>query len=433
MSETYTIQGSTLESFGNEIREMQGTSNAMSPATMISHLEATNAQIASQSELIQEIKNVLSEKAGGIVMPELDNEGTANDLAQGVQLIDQNGYVVTGNIPVCNDDYGLEVDESLIGGYANDRFWFGSYVPEDCILRKNTRFFMDIFDSEIFGDAKPEDVAEGKTFTSSDGIKIVGTGTGVLGGGTSFTYPEGAFKQVTNFTDGKQYALVALIDGTYYYLNTTNRNSYTVGAIDIGVQTLDKYILFNGSPTLFTAVGTLNGFYLQNGSNYLCGTGSTNSTSLQINTTQTVWFVDDSDTGGFTDTGIYLPKENPNAVWLKSNNGSSNWDIKHEYDTNASPPYGFGYDQQGRNEQYAKDFVSIILYEYVGGETEGTINPIVDTSDATATSKDLLEGTVAYSNGVRLTGTMKVQTYYTGSGTPSNANGSDGDLYFVTG
>lgn len=424
MSETYTIQESTLQNLGNEIREMRGTSSVMSPATMISHLENSNAELSSQASIIQQIKSALSEKAGGIVMPELENEGTANDLAQGVQLIDQDGYVVTGNVPVYDSNYPLDVNESLIGGYPSDYFWFGTEVNENCLLRKNARIFMHV-PAETLGDAKPEDVAEGKTFTSSDGIQIVGTGTGMIGGGTSFTYPDGAFKQVTNFTNGKQYALVALIDGAYRYINNTTYNNYTMNATVVNVTNEEKYVLFSSTPVLFTAVGTLNGFYLQNGSNYLHGTTSS-GTALRVGTTQAIWSVDTSATGGFS-SGKYLTKENSDAVWLKCNDGTYNWSIK--YETAGS----FGYDRDGRDTTYSTGFVSFILYEYVGGETEGTINPIVDTSDATATSSDLLEGSVAYANGVRLTGTLKTQAYFTGSGTPSNATGADGDLYFVTG
>ena len=54
----------------------------------------------------------------------------------------------------------------------------------------------------------------------------------------------------------------------------------------------------------------------------------------------------------------------------------------------------------------------------------------VDTSDATATAADIINGQTAYVNGTKITGTLIVQNYYTGTTTPESTTGSDGDLYF---
>lgn len=53
-----------------------------------------------------------------------------------------------------------------------------------------------------------------------------------------------------------------------------------------------------------------------------------------------------------------------------------------------------------------------------------------DTSDATATEADIVNGKTAYINGGKVTGTLVVQNYYTGSTVPESSLGNDGDLYF---
>lgn len=71
------------------------------------------------------------------------------------------------------------------------------------------------------------------------------------------------------------------------------------------------------------------------------------------------------------------------------------------------------------------------------GLSSVTVNPIpskyADISGVTVTTGTMLNGTTAVnSSGQTITGTVVIQHYYTGSGTPASSLGSDGDIYLET-
>ena len=440
----------------------------------------TNNEISTQSDIIQQIKTALEDKAaggGGVELPTLANEGSAEDLVEGMQLIDQNGNPVTGTmewirpyfsnptlyvdksesefvIELNNTKRGyigsnarVAVESELVGDataddvseYATFTSKNGVKIPgnlktlgsnanyhlmhtdehsvdwddeeyvvcithpakEDTLIRKGCKVRSWVGCSE-FGNAKPSDVREGVTFTSAEGLLVEGKAL-IPGGG--FVYPDGAFAPVSNFTAGKQYALVSVVEGVSRYLNSTSRNTYTMRATEVSIEEHDSYVTFSATPSLFTAVASGDGFLLQNGSNYLNGTSS-GGTTLVLSGTQMVWTAENSANGGFSEK--YLEKEDANAVWLINNSGGYRWCLKHEVDNNQSNPelvYGFGYDRAGRDNTYSAGFVSVVLYEYVAGE--GELNPVVDSSDANVTADKMLAGYSGYANGKKVDGNIQ--------------------------
>ena len=56
----------------------------------------------------------------------------------------------------------------------------------------------------------------------------------------------------------------------------------------------------------------------------------------------------------------------------------------------------------------------------------------ITTTDANAAATDIVSGKTAYVNGSKVTGSLVINKYYTGSTAPSASLGNDGDIYFKT-
>ena len=110
----------------------------------------------------------------GTQLPTLTNPGTAADMARGKQLIDQNGEIVTGTVNeiFASSNYTVMGDtQTLNDNNLRLDYTFGM----DIIMRRNSVFSI-VRPISNFGNATAADVLFGKTFTSTAGVIVTGTG-----------------------------------------------------------------------------------------------------------------------------------------------------------------------------------------------------------------------------------------------------------------
>ena len=165
----------------------------------------------------------ITTSGGGVTLPELENPATASDLASGKQLIDGNGNIVEGAVPVVRDDArymawdiwdsnSSEVDEPYVSEYPNC-VQIRGVIFDEMLIRQHSGMYAYV-PKNIFGDASPGDVRKGKIFTSEFGVKAAGTMEESGGGGavsgegwvSGVPYEFNVISDVYITSDGKEIA-----------------------------------------------------------------------------------------------------------------------------------------------------------------------------------------------------------------------------------
>lgn len=147
-----STQGDKLKAIADAIRAKEGSSDPIAANDFPARIAAIET---------------------GTQLPTLTNPGTAADMAQGKQLIDQNGEIVTGTLRESTAGSGYTVIDTT--PTLNSTNLQLDYTFEmDRIMRKDSILNM-MCPISNFGNATAADVAAGKTFTSEAGVKVIGS------------------------------------------------------------------------------------------------------------------------------------------------------------------------------------------------------------------------------------------------------------------
>ena len=188
-------------------------------------------------------------------------DATSEDVAFGKRYTSANGFNVQGTVSKVESGDFLTLSNG-VAARESDTLRTSATLDKDKLMRAGSKVVINT-DLSRFGDAKAADVAAGKTFTSSAGLKITGTSSNFVkatGTTTSETIDTGLssieffeihYVSSTSVTNG-------LVQGAYYGNNDTLFFTYA-----------------NGSSTIFTNTslpsvsgGTINLNLSSNNSNW---------------------------------------------------------------------------------------------------------------------------------------------------------------------
>lgn len=193
-------------------------------------------ELTEQDDLILQISNALRNKAAATdpsTLPPLENPAGAADIVSGKALYDSDGNVIPGSLYEVLEGKTIAATEFvrlLEDGNGDINTW-ATQNTGDAVVRNNA-IFRTVAPASAFGDATPDQVVKGATFTSAAGLLVEGTkeasssdGLAVTKGNTSSPTIETGLSSIDYFvlmaTDFSRAGLMQLL-----YRKPNNAISY---------------------------------------------------------------------------------------------------------------------------------------------------------------------------------------------------------------
>lgn len=266
--------------------------------------------------------------------------------------------------------------------------------------------------------ATEADVAQGKTFLLADGT--IGTGTNT-GGGSEPTYVT-YFNDSTTTASDKTISIPSL-SSLYFASGETWRVTWDGTEYTCYPNVHEGWLWYIGNHGLTdgTDDGTGEPFCLYNyGGSALNGVARTAGT-------HTLKLEKQTSTGG-TSATLITKEITANGTYNASDDSADGYSS-----VVVNVPSGSTPTLQTKSVTPTESEQTVTADSGYDGLSSVTVNAIpseyITTTDATASASDIVSGATAYVNGSKVTGSLVINKYYTGSSAPSSSLGNDGDIY----